>query len=173
MAFSLLGSTPLRKKKSWLILLKVVCLIAIFSLVYSALRDNLRSKKQAYIYGIPLSLCNTGYSSNLEYILALRKPGLILDVGSFDGGDAVRYARSGGHRVLTFEPVPSKASAIREKIQNSGLGHLIEFFPVASSGFTSLSFSEPSVSASQTFFFFGIAMLFCSVCSHTLLRPGP
>ena len=136
MAFSLLGSTPLWKKKSWLILLKVVCLIAIFSLVYSALRDNLRSKKQAYIYGNPLSLCNTGYSSNLEYILALRKPGLILDVGSFDGGDAVRYARSGGHRVLTFEPVPSKASAIREKIQNSGLGHLIEFFPVALSNYT-------------------------------------
>jgi len=136
MAFSGSQLPLVRNKKRWLLLLKVICLFAVFSSYTLLYGNTVRSKNQTYIYGNPLSLCNSGYSSNLEHILALREPGLILDVGSFDGKDAVGYARSGGHRVLTFEPVPGKANAIRETIQNSGFAHLIEFFPVALSNYT-------------------------------------
>ena len=93
-------------------------------------------EKEAYIFGNPLSLCTGGFSSQLDNLLALREPGLIIDVGAFDGEDAVRFSRNGGHRVYSFEPVPSKIKRIRETIEKSGFGDLITFFPVALSNYT-------------------------------------
>lgn len=93
-------------------------------------------EKEAYIFGNPLSLCTGGVSSQLENLLALREPGLIIDVGAFNGEDAVRFSRNGGHRVYSFEPVPSKIKRIRETIEKSGFGDLITFFPVALSNYT-------------------------------------
>jgi FkbM family methyltransferase len=43
--------------------------------------------------------------------LAGVSPGLTLDIGAFNGGDAIAYAAA-GHRVHSFEPVPNKAEAI-------------------------------------------------------------
>ncbi|CAL6334428.1 unnamed protein product [Bathycoccus prasinos] len=95
-----------------------------------------KKEEQAYIFGSPLGLCTGGLNSQLDNILTARKPGLVIDVGSFDGKDAVRFARSGGHRVYTFEPVPSKAKRIQETIEMNGLGNLITFFPVALSNYS-------------------------------------
>ena len=68
--------------------------------------------------------------------MASREPGLVIDVGAFDGLDAVRFAKNGRHRVFSFEPVPSKLERIRQNIEKSGLGNLITFFPVALSNYT-------------------------------------
>lgn len=62
--------------------------------------------------------------------LAKQPPGLVLDVGAFDGADAVNYA-SAGHSVISFEPTPSKRRSIIERIRRSGLGANITFVPKA------------------------------------------
>jgi len=95
-----------------------------------------KKEEEAYIFGSPLGLCTGGLHSQLENILAFRVPGLIIDVGSFDGKDAIRFSKNGGHRVYTFEPVPSKSKRIRETIDKSGLADLITFFPVALSNYS-------------------------------------
>ena len=37
---------------------------------------------------------------------------LVIDVGAYDGQEAIQYARA-GHKVLSFEPTPSKAAKIK------------------------------------------------------------
>ena len=68
--------------------------------------------------------------------LLRREPsGLVLDVGSFDGRDAIAFAKA-GHRVWTFEPSPGKVSPIRERIANLGLAINITVYPYAISNTT-------------------------------------
>ena len=52
--------------------------------------------------------------------LASHEPGLVIDVGAYDGKEAIAMARA-GHRVLSFEPTPTKAQKIREAIKEAGL----------------------------------------------------
>jgi len=52
--------------------------------------------------------------------LASHEPGLVIDVGAYDGKEAIAMARA-GHRVLSFEPTPNKAKKIREAIKEAGL----------------------------------------------------
>lgn len=60
-----------------------------------------------------------------------RLPSLVLDVGAFDGKDALAYARSGGHTVWSFEPSPAKVEPIRERVRAAGLADKVSVFPIA------------------------------------------
>ena len=77
----------------------------------------------------------SGVWSQFDELLAARTPGLTIDVGAYDGQDAVRFAKA-GHRVLSFEPVPSKAMVIERNIRKSGFTKQISFHAVALSNFT-------------------------------------
>ena len=72
------------------------------------------SPKSARIFNSVLQFC-PGDTGPLGKV----KPGLILDVGAYDGRDAISYAKA-GHNVLSFEPVPSKHSKIEANIMRSG-----------------------------------------------------
>jgi len=62
--------------------------------------------------------------------------GTIIDVGSFDGNDAVNYARASGLPVWTFEPTPSKHAGIRKVIKARGLEENVTLYPYALSNRT-------------------------------------
>ena len=53
----------------------------------------------------------------LHELLGKQPNGLVLDVGSFDGSDAIVFARA-GHRVWSFEPSPGKVEPIRRRIKS-------------------------------------------------------
>lgn len=57
--------------------------------------------------------------------------GIIVDVGSFDGRDAVNFAGSSGLPVWTFEPTPSKHPGIRRTIDRHGLASNVTLYPYA------------------------------------------
>lgn len=61
---------------------------------------------------------------------------IVLDVGSFDGSDAVNFARATQRRVFTFEPTPSKLEPIRERLLAAGLADNVTLFPFALSNTT-------------------------------------
>ena len=67
-----------------------------------------------------------------------RENQLVIDVGAFDGSDALSYA-SAGHRVLSFEPSPSKAARIRARIARSGFADRITFVSAALADFNGSS----------------------------------
>lgn len=60
-----------------------------------------------------------------------RHPGIVLDVGAFDGSDAVAFAAAGDHEVYSFEPTPSKAARIKDAIAASGRASRIHFVAAA------------------------------------------
>mmetsp|Transcript_26088 Transcript_26088/g.59101 ORF Transcript_26088/g.59101 Transcript_26088/m.59101 type:complete len:332 (-) Transcript_26088:240-1235(-) len=69
--------------------------------------------------------------SGLHRVLSEFPPGqLVIDVGAYDGKEAIEYA-SAGHNVLSFEPTPSKSENIRRKIRSADLEDKITFYPWA------------------------------------------
>lgn len=48
-----------------------------------------------------------------------RHPGVVLDIGAFDGTDAVAFATTGDHEVYSFEPTPSKAEVMSAPSQRA------------------------------------------------------
>lgn len=60
-----------------------------------------------------------------------RHPGVVLDIGAFDGADAVAYAAAGDHEVYAFEPTPFKAEMIESAIAASKHGDRIHYVPRA------------------------------------------
>jgi len=62
--------------------------------------------------------------------LSQHSPGLVIDVGAFDGKEAIEYA-SAGHQVLSFEPTPSKGVKIRQALRDAGVDSKVTFFPWA------------------------------------------
>ena len=61
--------------------------------------------------------------------------GLVVDVGCFDGKDAVAFANA-GHRVWSFEPNPEKMDHIRTRIHRHSQQTRIKVIQVALSNFT-------------------------------------
>ncbi|KOO33464.1 hypothetical protein Ctob_013459 [Chrysochromulina tobinii] len=68
-------------------------------------------------------------------MLRRRPSGFVIDVGSFDGRDAIAFAKA-GHRVWTIEPSPGKVEPIRERIASLGLAQNVTVFPYAMSNTT-------------------------------------
>ena len=90
------------------------------------------------VFNSALQFCPGGtgqFEANLLQELDKLKPGLVLDVGAYDGRDAISYAKA-GHKVLSFEPVPSKHSKIEENIKRSGFSSSIELQKVALSNYS-------------------------------------
>ena len=57
-----------------------------------------------------------GGKSVVQQTLRQHQPGqLVIDVGAYDGQEAIQYARA-GHKVLSFEPTPSKAIKIKQAL---------------------------------------------------------
>ena len=78
-----------------------------------------------------------GQHSNL---INLRNAGgqtLIIDVGSFDGSDAIRFATATRQTVWTFEPTPSKHQPIRQRLRQANVDSHVRLFPCALSNRTS------------------------------------
>jgi FkbM family methyltransferase len=63
-------------------------------------------------------------------------PRLIIDVGSFDGRDAIAYAQASTQRVWTFEPTPAKHDGIRRRLREAGVAEHVTLFPYALSNRT-------------------------------------
>ena len=72
----------------------------------------------------------TAGTMTVSNTLGVFPPSIVVDVGAFDGEDAVGYAAA-GHTVFSFEPTPSKARAIEAKVQASGYASRITFLPMA------------------------------------------
>ena len=96
------------------------------------------------VYALPHLWCphgqHGGHGVDLtEKTLKFIPPGqLVIDVGAFDGSNAISMAGA-GHRVLSFEPTPSKVANIKSKIaaaERRGLKGSIQFFPYAASNFS-------------------------------------
>ena len=60
----------------------------------------------------------------------------IIDVGSFDGSDAINFARTTQRKVLTFEPTPSKHDSIRRRLREAGVAANVTLLPYALSNTT-------------------------------------
>jgi FkbM family methyltransferase len=75
------------------------------------------------------------HGRTLAKMLRRRPSGFVIDVGSFDGRDAIAFAKA-GHRVWTIEPSPGKVEPIRERIASLGLAHIVTVFPYAMSNTT-------------------------------------
>ena len=58
------------------------------------------------------------------------KDQLVIDVGAFDGKDSIIYARA-GHRVLAFEPSPSKIPKIQANLKRSGMSTRVRLYDIA------------------------------------------
>mmetsp|Transcript_29562 Transcript_29562/g.49702 ORF Transcript_29562/g.49702 Transcript_29562/m.49702 type:complete len:313 (-) Transcript_29562:840-1778(-) len=94
--------------------------------------------RREILYGSPLQYCPGGahqHRAALVSVLKKERPGLILDVGAYDGRDAIAYARA-GHKVLSFEPVPSKHAKIERNFRESGVWDQIELHKIALGNFT-------------------------------------
>ena len=96
------------------------------------------------VYALPHLWCPHGQHGGkgvdlTEKTLKFIPPGqLVIDVGAFDGSNAISMAGA-GHRVLSFEPTPSKVANIKQKIaaaERRGLKGSIKFFPYAASNFS-------------------------------------
>jgi len=66
----------------------------------------------------------------VKLALASRPTGLVIDVGSFDGADAVSFAIA-GHEVITVEPAPGKRKGILANIARTGLARNVTFLAAA------------------------------------------
>ena len=61
---------------------------------------------------------------------------IVIDVGSFDGTDAISFATASQQRVWTFEPTPSKHDGIRRRLNEAGVAGNVTLFPFALSNKT-------------------------------------
>jgi FkbM family methyltransferase len=77
-----------------------------------------------------LSWCPHNVGSVMSNLRRAQTPSLVLDVGAFDGSDAIRYAQT-GHIVWSFEPSPAKLEPIRDRVRSAGLAEKITVFGVA------------------------------------------
>ena len=77
-----------------------------------------------------------GGMGDLQQELSAHPASLVLDVGAFDGRDAIFYARSGGHRVFSFEPTPRKVEGIQQLLAKEGMSHNVTVFNLALSNYT-------------------------------------
>ena len=76
----------------------------------------------------------------LERALRTLTRGLTIDVGSYDGTNALSYARA-GHEVIAMEPSPSKRAPIEALFAASGHSDSLKLLPIAVSNQTgSLAF---------------------------------
>ena len=66
----------------------------------------------------------------------LQPDAIVIDVGSFDGTDAIAFATMSRHSVWTFEPTPSKHASIRERVQRSSVADNVTLFPMALSNYS-------------------------------------
>lgn len=72
-----------------------------------------------------------GGKSAVHQTLKQHQPGqLVIDVGAYDGQEAIQYARA-GHKVLSFEPTPSKAAKIRSALVEAGVDQSVDFYSYA------------------------------------------
>lgn len=69
-------------------------------------------------------------ANSIREALEKHAAGLVIDVGAFDGKDAVNYAKA-GHEVLSFEPSPANIVHVRRRFANTTVGGRITFYPVA------------------------------------------
>ncbi|KAJ1490159.1 S-adenosyl-L-methionine-dependent methyltransferase [Baffinella frigidus] len=102
---------------------------------------------------------HTNQAGLVAKALREHEPGLVIDVGAYDGKEAIEMARAGlkhypvidvgaydgkeaiemaraGHKVLSFEPTPSKATRIREAIKDAGMQDKIDFQNIAISDYS-------------------------------------
>ena len=90
-------------------------------------------------YPAAIGWCPTDDASlqtSLSLHLQQQAPGLVLDIGSYDGSNAIMYARSGGHRVYAFEPMLAKVARIRKRVWQLGLSANISTFALALANYT-------------------------------------
>ena len=67
-------------------------------------------------------LYHSGFNLNWLAELGVRAPGVLIDVGSFDGGDAYRFRRfSPGSRVIAIEADPTRAEILRSNLASTGV----------------------------------------------------
>jgi len=67
----------------------------------------------------------------VQQTLRQHQPGqLVIDVGAYDGQEAIQYARA-GHKVLSFEPTPSKAIKIKQALADAGVEDSVDFYSYA------------------------------------------
>lgn len=75
------------------------------------------------------------HGKTLRKLLNKEPAGFVIDVGSFDGRDAITFGKA-GHRVWSFEPSPGKVVPIRERMASVGLASNVTIFPYALSNTT-------------------------------------
>lgn len=63
-------------------------------------------------------------------------PSLCLDVGSFDGKNAIAFVRKGCSSVYAFEPTPSKIKRIRTTLKRSKMEQNVTLFEMAAGNVT-------------------------------------
>lgn len=81
-----------------------------------------------YPASVQQSWCPHG--SERDAALRALPPGLCVDVGAFDGADAIQYATA-GHRVVSLEASPQKADVIKQRLRQHGVDKLVTFYPYA------------------------------------------
>ena len=70
--------------------------------------------------------------ADVEGALRRRPSSLVIDVGAYDGADAVKFA-SAGHKVISIEATPAKKHAILKRISRSSHADRITFLLAAAS----------------------------------------
>lgn len=71
------------------------------------------------------------FRRNLLTLRSREPGGLVIDVGAFDGNDAVLFSHASRQHVWTFEPTPSKQSAIRHRLLENSMQTNVTLFPMA------------------------------------------
>lgn len=67
----------------------------------------------------------------MQHLLQIQPPSLLLDIGALDGKNAIAFAKSGVHRVYSFEPTPAKIPRIRDNLHNAGVAQNVTLFNLA------------------------------------------
>ena len=84
----------------------------------------------------------------IKHALKAQPAGLVLDVGSFDGSDAILYAGA-GHQVWSFEASPGKIDPIRAHIAEHGLQNNVTLFHYALSNYSGTAGFTVSISSTS------------------------
>ena len=95
------------------------------------------------VYSLPHVWCPHGQHGGgvdlTEKTLLKIPPGqLVIDVGAYDGSNAIMMAKA-GHKVISMEPTPSKAAKIKKTLEDAarrGMSGSVKFFPWAASNFS-------------------------------------
>ena len=81
---------------------------------------------------LELRWCPEGDTTALSASLKAIPRGLVIDVGAYDGENALEYATA-GHEVYAFEPSPSKAPIIEAAFRASPYRQSLRYFAMAAS----------------------------------------